>query len=165
MGTAETSALNLYYDDVEIGGELTTPSHIVTYEDILKFADVTLDHHPLHVDEAYCKKTKFGRPIAHGLYGLSLMEGLKTQLKMYESTSIASLGWDKVRFKAPIFPGDNLHVRVVFSAKRDSSKPGRGVVTETVLLINQGGDVVTEAEHATLLIKRGYDETGMPVRT
>ncbi|MBT3360763.1 MAG: monoamine oxidase [Rhodospirillales bacterium] len=163
MSNEEAPALNLYYDDVEIGGELTTPAHVVTYEDILKFADVTLDHHPLHVDEEYCKKTKFGRPIAHGLYGLSLMEGLKTKLKMYETTSIASLGWDKVRFKAPIFPGDEVHVRVVFATKRDSSKPGRGVVTESVLLINQNDDVVTEAEHATLLIKRGYDETGAPV--
>jgi acyl dehydratase len=158
MSDTETPALDLYYEDVEIGGELTTPSHVVTQEGILKFADVTLDHHPLHTDEEYCKTTKFGRTIAHGLFGLSLMEGLKSKIKMYEHTSIASLGWDKIRFKAPVFPGDEVHVKVVFTHKRESSKPGRGVVTEQVLLINQDGDVVTEAEHVTLLITRDSEE-------
>lgn len=158
MKDTEIPALDLYYEDVEVGGELMTPSHSVSFDDILKFADVTLDHHPLHTDEEFCRKTQFGRPIAHGLFGLSLMEGLKSKIKMYEKTSIASLGWDKVRFKAPIFPGDEMHVKVVFTAKRESSTPGRGVVTEKVLLINQKGDVVTEAEHVTLLIKRESTE-------
>ena len=149
---SETETLELYYDDVKINAKLMTPSHVVTYEDILAFADITLDHHPLHTDKEYCKTTRFGRPIAHGIYSLALMEGLKS--KMYEHTSIASLGWDKVRFVAPVFPGDEVHVKVIFIHKRDSSKPGRGVVTERVLLINQTGDVVTEAVHTTLLIKR-----------
>ena len=141
-----------YYDDVEIDAELTTTSHVIAYEDILAFADITLDHHPLHTDEEYCKTTRFGRPIAHGLYGLALMEGLKS--KMYERTSIASLGWDKIRFEAPLFPGDTVFVKVIFTDKRDSSKPGRGIVREEVLLINQTGSVVIRAEHTTLLIKR-----------
>ena len=141
-----------YYDDVEVGAELTTASHVIAYEDILAFADITLDKHPLHTDEEFCRTTRFGRPIAHGLYGLALMEGLKS--KMYERTSIASLGWDKIRFEAPLFPGDVVFVKVIFTNKRDSSKPGRGIVREEVLLINQSGGVVIRAEHTTLLIKR-----------
>lgn len=141
-----------YYDDVEVGAELTTATHVIAYEDILAFADITLDKHPLHTDEDFCKTTRFGRPIAHGLFGLALMEGLKS--KMYERTSIASLGWDKIRFEAPLYPGDEVFVKVIFADKRDSSKPGRGVVWEEVLLVNQAGDVVIRAEHTTLLIRR-----------
>lgn len=159
MKDNEAPVLDLHYEDVNLGDELTTPSHTVMTEDILKFADVTLDHHPLHTDEEYCKTTEFGRPIAHGLYGLSLMEGLKSKIKMYEHTSIASLGWNNVRFKAPLFAGDEVFVKVVFKEKRPSSKPGRGVVTEQVLLINQRGEVITEAEHATLLITRDAEAT------
>lgn len=150
---SDKANIELYYDDVVIGAELTTNSHVISQEDILAFADITLDHNPMHTDEEYCKTNHFGRPIAHGLYSLSLMEGLKSQIKMYERTSIASLGWDKVCFKKPLFPGDEVHVKVTFTRKRDSSKPGRGVVKEEVLLINQAGDVVTTAEHTTLLIK------------
>ena len=148
------SWVDLYYEDVVVGADLETPGHTVRYADILKFAEITLDNHPLHTDEEYCRTTQFGRPIAHGLYGLSLMEGLKARLKMYEQTSIASLGWDKVRFKAPVFPDDTVRVKVTFTHKRESSKPDRGVVTEAVYLINQNDEVVTEAEHVTLLLRK-----------
>lgn len=149
--------MDLHYEDVVVGGELKTATHTVTQKDILGFADVTRDHHPLHTDEEYCRNTKFGKPIAHGLYGLSLIEGLKSELKMYENTSVASLGWDGVRFKGPIFAGDTVHVKVRFLEKRPSKKPGRGVVVEGIELINQRGEVVTEAKHATLLICRGHN--------
>ena len=148
------SCIDLYYEDVVVGEEVETPAHTVTYADILTFADVTRDHHPLHTDPEFCKTTPFGRPIAHGLYGLALMEGLKSKLQLYEHTSVASLGWDKVRFMKPIFPDDAVHVKVRFTDKRASSKPDRGVVTESVELVNQQGEVVTEAVHATLLLRR-----------
>jgi acyl dehydratase len=149
-----TKTEDLYYEDVEVGAEIETATHTVRMQDVLTFADVTRDHHPLHVDDAYCSKTQYGRPIAHGLYGLSLIEGLKSELKLYENTSIGSLGWDKVRFKAPIFPGDSVRVKMRFLSKRESQKPDRGVVIEEIALVNQRGEVVTEAEHATLLYRK-----------
>lgn len=155
---AATMAQNLYYEDVVVGSEIDTASHTVTTRDVLTFAEVTRDRHPLHTDEDFCRTTEFGRPIAHGLYGLSLMEGLKSELKLYEHTSIASLGWDKVRFRGPVFPGDTVHVRMRFIDKRGSRRPDRGVVTEMVHLVNQRGEVVTEAEHATLLWRRQADQ-------
>jgi len=142
---------NLYYEEVELGDEFETASHVVTQENLIAFADVTRDRNPIHIDPEHCKTTEFGRPIAHGLYNLSLMEGLKAELQIYETTSIASLGWDKVRFRAPVFVGDEVHVKVRFISKRLSSKPGRGVVAEAVELFNQHGDLVTSAEHTTLL--------------
>jgi acyl dehydratase len=149
-----TKTQDLFYEDVEVGAEIVTAAHTVSMQDILAFADVTRDHHPLHTDSDYCRKTAFGKPIAHGLYGLSLIEGLKSELKIYENTSVASLGWDKIRFKAPIFPGDSVRVKMRFVNKRESRKPDRGVVIEYISLVNQHDEVVTEAEHATLLIRR-----------
>ncbi|MEC5293110.1 MULTISPECIES: MaoC family dehydratase [unclassified Aurantimonas] len=146
--------VDLCYEDVVVGDEVRTDAHTVTMEGILTFADVTRDHHPLHTDEEYCKKTKFGRPIAHGLFGLSLIEGLKAELKLYENTSVASLGWDKVRFRAPIYPGDTVHVRVIFDSKRESKSGPHGIAVERIEMINQDGDVVIDAEHATMLYKR-----------
>ncbi|MDP7241267.1 MAG: MaoC/PaaZ C-terminal domain-containing protein [Rhodospirillales bacterium] len=151
------SWIDLYYEDVVVGEEVETSAHTMTYADILTFADVTRDHHPLHTDPEFCKSTPFGRPIAHGLYGLALMEGLKSEMRLYEHTSVASLGWDKVRFLKPIFADDSIHVLVRFTDKRESRKPDRGVVTEMVELINQRGEVVTEAQHVTLLLRRRED--------
>ena len=145
---------DLYYEDVVVGEERESALHTVTLADIKAFAEITLDDHPLHWDEEFCKSTVFGRPIAHGLYGLSLIEGLKTKMGLYLHTSLGSRGWDEVRFLKPIFPDDTVQVRLQFANKRESRKPDRGVVTEQVSLLNQNVDVVTEARHATLLLRR-----------
>lgn len=146
--------VNLHYEDIVIGDEVETDTHTVTMKDILAFADVTRDHHPLHTDPDYCAKTEFGRPIAHGLFGLSLIEGLKSELKLYDNTSVASLGWDKVRFRAPVFEGDTVHVRVTFQSKRESKSGPHGIAVEKIEMLNQKGETVIDAEHATMLYKR-----------
>ena len=145
---------DLYYEDVVVGEERFSALHTVTLAGIKAFAEITLDDHPLHWDEEFCRSTVYGRPIAHGLYGLSLMEGLKTKMGLYLHTSLGSLGWDEVRFLKPIFPDDTVHVKLRFAHKRMSRKPDRGVVTEWVELVNQEGEVVTEGVHATLLLRR-----------
>lgn len=143
--------VNLYFEDINIGQEIRTESHIVTEKDILTFAEVTRDRHPLHTDPEYCKKTEFGKPIAHGLFGLSLMEGLKAESRIYEQTSIGSLGWDEVRFLKPLFADETVHVIFKFMNKRLSRKPGRGVVTEKVKLLRQDKEILIEGLHITLL--------------
>ncbi len=153
--TQDRTIEGLYFEDVEIGREIRTDSHTVTMNDIAAFADVTRDHHPLHTDAEYCRAMGFDKPIAHGLFGLSLIEGLKSELKLYENTSVASLGWDGVRFLKPIFAGDTVHVKVVFEDKRPSRSGARGIVVEDIALINQDDVVVTEAKHTTLLVSRG----------
>ena len=144
---------DLYYEDVVLGEELVSGQHTVTMSDIRIFGEVTHDNHPLHGDETFARRMGFEKPIAHGLFGLSLLEGLKSEMKLYEHTSVASLGWDKVRFKRPVYPGDTLHVKVRFREKRPSKREDRGIVLEEVQLINQKGESVLDAEHATLLLR------------
>lgn len=144
---------DLYYEDVMPGEELESAAHTVTMGDIGAFGDVTHDHHPLHTDAAFARSMGFEQPIAHGLFGLSLMEGLKSEMKLYEHTSIASLGWDRVRFTRPVLAGDTVHVRIRFREKRPSRRGGRGIVVEELKLVNQRGDTVIEADHTTLLLR------------
>ncbi|MDA9487872.1 MaoC family dehydratase [Bradyrhizobium sp. CCBAU 11361] len=154
----DTSApINLRYEDIALGAEFETAMHIVTEADIAVFADVTRDHHPLHVDAHYAESRGFPAVIGHGLFGLSLMEGLKSELRLYEETSVASLGWDEVRFKAPIVAGDVLRVRFRFVEKRPTRNPARGIVIETLDLLNQRDEVVTAARHTSLILTRQAD--------
>ena len=148
---------NLRYEDIALGAEFETSAHTVTEADIAVFADVTRDHHPLHVDSGYARSRGFPAVIGHGLFGLSLMEGLKSELKLYEETSVASLGWDEVRFKAPIVAGDVLRVRFRFVEKRPTRNPARGIVIETLDLLNQRDEVVTAARHTSLILTRQAD--------
>ncbi|MEH2476709.1 acyl dehydratase [Nitrobacteraceae bacterium AZCC 2146] len=154
MSDASTAATNLRYEDIELGTQFESAAHTVTPADIAAFADVTRDHHPLHLDAAYAKSRSFPDVIAHGLFGLSLMEGLKSELKLYEETSVASLGWDEVRFKAPVVAGDQLRVHFRFVEKRPTRNPGRGIVIEALDLINQHDEVVIQARHTSLILTR-----------
>jgi acyl dehydratase len=164
MDAAITTPINLHYEDIPLGAEFESAAHTVTEADIAAFADLTRDHHPLHVDAAYARSRGFLAVIAHGLFGLSLMEGLKSELKLYQVTSVASLGWDAVCFKAPIVAGDSLRVRFRFVEKRATRNPGRGIVIEALDLVNQRDEVVTEARHTSLILTR-QPESGQPDAT
>ncbi|WP_315833591.1 MaoC family dehydratase [Bradyrhizobium prioriisuperbiae] len=157
MSDTRTASINLRYEDIELGMQFQSAEHTVTPADIAGFADVTRDHHPLHLDDAYARSRGFPAVIAHGLFGLSLMEGLKSELKLYEETSVASLGWDEVHFKAPVVAGDRLRVRFQFVEKRPTRNPARGIVIEALDLINQRNEVVTEARHTSLILTRQPD--------
>jgi acyl dehydratase len=149
--------VNLRYEDIELGTEFESAVHVVTPADIAGFADVTRDHHPLHLDADYARAQGFPAVIAHGLFGLSLMEGLKSELKLYQETSVASLGWDEVLFKLPIVAGDVLRVRFSFVEKRPTRNPSRGVVIEALELLNQRDEIVTRARHSSLILTRSED--------
>jgi acyl dehydratase len=148
MGQGSSARQDLVFEDVVVGQSWLTSAHKVSDKDIAAFAAATHDRHPLHVDDAFARSMGFPRRTAHGLYGLSLMEGLKSRLSLYEHTSIASLGWDKVRFRHPIVSGDTVEARMTFISKRESFKPNRGVVVESVVLERDDGVALIEAEHA-----------------
>jgi acyl dehydratase len=152
--TRPAPPINLCYEDIALGAEFETAPHRVTEADIAAFADVTRDHHPLHLDAEYARAQGFPAVIAHGLFGLSLMEGLKSELRLYQETSVASLGWDAVHFRLPIVAGDELRVRFRFVEKRPTRNPGRGLVIEALDLLNQRDEVVTEARHTSLILTR-----------
>jgi acyl dehydratase len=142
-----------YWDDAKLGDECISPTYTVTRERILAYADLTGDHTPVHVDQEYASKSHFGGIVAHGLFGLSIADGLKTQSD-YRFLPGMSLGWTW-DFAAPIKVGDVLHVKFrVGSLRASKSKPGWGIVVLPSELINQRGDVVQKGEHRLMIPRR-----------
>ena len=82
---------------------------LITKEDIEKFAQISGDLNPVHIDDAYAKNTYFGRRIAHGMLVASLISAvLGNQLpgpgSIYYSQELS--------FLAPVHPGDVITARV-----------------------------------------------------
>ena len=151
MTTSTTAAR--YWDDAKEGDEGVTPSVIVTGEMIDKYADVSGDHTPLHVDEDYARNSHFGERVAHGLFGLAVADGLKCQAD-YRFLPGMSLGWTW-DFLQPIRIGDTLHVKFrVGSMRASKSKPGWGIVNIPCELVNQKGEVVQRGEHKLMIPRR-----------
>jgi acyl dehydratase len=138
-----------YYDDAKVGDEATSPELTVTEEMINTYAALTGDYTPVHVDEEYAKTTPFGTRVAHGLLGLSLADGLKTQAE-YRFLPGMSLGWTW-DFAKPIKIGDRVHVHFRVGSMRLTSRKGWGIVVLPAELINQHGEVVQRGEHRLMI--------------
>ena len=142
-----------YWDDAREGDEATSPTYEVTAARIDAYAELTGDYTPVHVDEAYANASHFGCRVAHGLMGLSVADGLKTQTE-YRFLPGMSLGWTW-DFLLPIKIGDVLHVKFhVGSMRASKSKPGWGIVVLPSELFNQHGEVVQKGEHRLMIPRR-----------
>jgi len=111
--------------------------------DIHAFADVTGDHNPVHVDEAFAQTTRFGRTIAHGMLSASLISAVLAN-KLPGAGSIY-LG-QTLQFVAPVFPGDEITARVTVKEIRE----GKPIMKLETVCINQRDEVVIRGE-ATVL--------------
>jgi acyl dehydratase len=149
----------IWFEDFIPGTVLRSPPRLITLDDIDRYAALTGENHPVHMDEDFARAAGFQGRIAHGLFGLALIEGLKAQLGVFDRSVVASLGWDKVKFTAPLEPGDLVHLELTLVEKRPSSRPGRGIATERGALVKQDGTVVTSGDHVIVLLARPQNPT------
>jgi len=93
-------------EDLEVGMSASFEK-ILGDAEIGKFIEITDDNNPVHVDDEFAKGTMFKKRIVHGMMTASLISNiLGTKLPgsgaIYMSQS--------VRFRAPVFVGDNVRV-------------------------------------------------------
>ena len=141
-----------WFEDFKIGDRFASPSKTLTDAHFLFFAGMTGDAHPIHYDDEYAKKTRFGRRLAHGLLLTSLTAvGASTLAPVIEDSIVAFLE-QTTHFRAPAFIGDTLkpeHEVIALERKRTA-----GLLTLRVTLTNQRGDTVLEGEHKYLIACR-----------
>ena len=90
-------------------GMSASTEHTVTESDVAGFALLSGDHNPVHLDEEYASKSRYGRRIAHGLFGASFFSGLfGTRLPGPGCVYAAQ----NLKFRRPVFIGDTLVVTV-----------------------------------------------------
>ncbi len=122
-----------YYEDIQIGNRTVTRGRTITEADIVNFAGLSGDWHPLHTDAEYAKSLPFGERISHGLLVLSVASGL---MPLNDLAIIAFYGMDKVRFTAPVKMGDTIHVEAEVVEKQEKGDSG-GVVSLKQSVKNQ----------------------------
>jgi 3-hydroxybutyryl-CoA dehydratase len=144
--------VGLYFEDFEQGGAVTSRGRTVTEADIVTFAGLTGDFVELHTNEEFAKRTVFGRRIAHGALVFGMSIGLVTRMNLLEDTLLAFAGVDKLRFVAPVFIGDTIHVSKRVFARQELGADQGTVVFETRVL-NQRDELVL-VYHDKLLLKR-----------
>lgn len=121
-------------EELEIGMSRSISSTI-TDREIGLFADISCDHNPVHLDEAYAQDTIFGGRIAHGMLTASLISAvIGEQLPGHGSVYLGQT----LKFRAPVRPGDRVdatvEVRAIDHAKRRVTLDCRCAVGDTVVL-------------------------------
>ena len=125
-------------------GDTFSVSKEVTDELIRKFADVSGDRNPIHLDEEFAKNTRFGKRIGHGMLTASFISAvLGYELSVRK---VVYLG-QTLKFTHPTFIGDIVTAKgTVIKIRKD--KP---IITIETICVNQEGVVLLEGE-ATLML-------------
>lgn len=144
----------MYFEDLEVGQVLVTPARTVTNTDIVNFACLTGDFNEVHTNWEYCKQTPFGEPIAHGPLVYAMCAGLNYASGINDGTLIALLGISDWRMLKPVKHGDTVRMESEVIDKRQTSKPGRGVVTVERRIRNQRDEVVQRMTASLLFRSR-----------
>jgi acyl dehydratase len=101
-------------DELEIGNEASF-SRTIGECDVYAFAGLTGDNAPLHTDEAAMRRSAYGRRVAHGAMLVGFMSRAATLLAQRATAgtrdeTLVNLGYDRIRFVAPVFIGDTITV-------------------------------------------------------
>ena len=91
---------------------------MVTAERIAAYAEASGDHNPLHLDQEYAKTTQFGGVIAHGMLSMAFICEL---MAINFPDTWHSGGKTKLRFRAPVFPGETVAVTGEIQSVRENA--------------------------------------------
>ena len=116
-----------WFSQFEVGQVYESQGRTVTEADVVMFAGISGDYNPLHTDQTFAEKTPFKQRIAHGMLAVSISTGLGQTLGIFEGTTVALMA-QTFEFKAPVFFGDTIRLRLTVDSTKPSSKGGKGVV-------------------------------------
>jgi len=120
-------------------GQRADRSLTLTKQHVETFAKLTGDYNPLHFDEAFVAKTKFGRLVVQGGLTTGLLHALVAMDMPGPGTVFLSQSW---KFTAPVYIDDT----ITASAEIVSVHATKPVTQLTIRVTRQTGEVVLEGE-------------------
>ena len=130
------------FEDFEVGDVYRHwPGKTITEADDHIFCLITMNHHPLHLDNYYAEQGQFGRNVVAGPVVYSLVFGMS--IPDVSGKAIANLETERLLHRAPTFHGDTIYAESKVVDKVESkSKSDRGIVTVETRGFNQRGEEV-----------------------
>jgi acyl dehydratase len=140
-----------YLEEFEVGAVYKHwPAKTVTEADDHLFCLLTMNHHPLHINDVYAAKSQQGQNVVVGPLVYSLAVGMT--VGDVSGKAIANLATEELSHPAPVFHGDTLFAESeVLEVRPSESKPDRGVVKVQTRVYKQDGTLVAEFKRAVLV--------------
>lgn len=162
----------LYFEDLHVGQSWHSPMRRITADDVRAFAELTGDDDPLHqcdgsdgadsdgADAADPDTTSrrgdfvrspFGRPVAHGLLGLSVLAGLGVDHP--RAATLALVGLQDWQFMRPLFFDQRVRVETIVEELTPHGRRA-GRVTWLRKLLDETGTLLQQGRFVTLVSTR-----------
>jgi acyl dehydratase len=143
-----------YLEEFEVGAVYKHwPAKTVTEGDDHLFCLLTMNHHPLHINDVYAHQSQQGQNVVVGPLVYSLALGMS--VGDVSGKAIANLATEELSHPAPVFHGDTLFVESeVLDVRASESKPDRGVVKVRTDVYNQDGVLVATFKRAVLVPRK-----------
>ncbi len=125
-------------------GDRASVTKTITEDDIQTFGDLTGDHNPLHFDDEHARRTRFRRPISHGMLTGSLFSPIIAHQLPGEGAIYLS---QSLKFVAPVFAGDTITAELTVTRVREDKQ----IITLEGVARNQRGEVVITGESVVLV--------------
>ena len=130
--------------EVKVGDSFER-SRTVTDELVRAFAELSSDFNPIHLDEEFAAKTRFGQRIAHGMLSgafISAVLGYE-----FQERKIVYLS-QTMKFTAPVYIGDT----VTTTATVKNIREEKGIVTLETVCTKQDGTVAVEGKAMVMIL-------------
>jgi acyl dehydratase len=111
----------------------------LTAEHVQRFAEISGDRNPLHFDESFAARTKFGRLVVQGGLTTGLLHALVAMDLPGPGTVFLSQNW---KFTAPVYIGDT----IVAEAEVLSVHASKPVTQLKMMVKREDGTTVLEGE-------------------
>ncbi|HMT06223.1 MAG: MaoC family dehydratase [Solirubrobacterales bacterium] len=151
-----------YLEEFEVGATYKhMPAKTVTEYDDHLFCLLTMNHHPLHINDVHANASQQGRNVVVGPLVYSLAVGMS--VSDFSGKAIANLATDELAHPAPVFHGDTLFCESeVLEVRESKSKLDRGLVKVHTRVFNQDGTLVCHFKRTALIPRKvhGTPEEG-----
>src|ERR1700731_4120800 len=143
-----------YLEEFEVGAVYKHwPAKTVTEADDHLFCLITMNHHPLHINDVYAAQSQQGRNVVVGPLVYSLALGMS--VSDVSGKAIANLATEELKHPAPVFHGDTLFCESeVLDKNKSRSKTERGTGQVHTRVPNQDGVRVADFKRLVLVPRR-----------
>lgn len=150
---------NLYLEDLQVGQQFQSGTHLLDEEQIKAFA-AQFDPQPFHLDARLAKNTFFGELVASGWHTASISMRLMVTSGLPIAGGLIGAGAE-ISWPKPTRPGAILHVQSeVVDVRPSQSRPDRGIATVRSETRNQFGETVMVLVARMVVPQKPSSETG-----
>lgn len=141
-----------YFEELEPGQEFRHwPGRTITEFDDTLFSLLSMNQHPLHIDENFASKTQHGRRLVEGPLVISLIIGMSQADT--GGRALETIEYREIRHLAPVFHGDSIYAESVI-VNREERDAVSGLVTIASRGLNQNGEVVVTLERVIVVPRK-----------